>query len=144
MYQRANEDLNSIYNWFGANKLSINLTKTKYVLFRTPHLKPPPFYFSLSVNEKNLNRVSGINFLGITYNENLFWKKRMLKILGKTRSSYGAIQKNQSNLSNIHFHIPQYSMIYSHINYSLTSWFHGNKVIANKIQKSLQQIQKNV
>ena len=26
-------------------------------------------------------------------------------------------------------------MIYSHINYCLTTWFHGNKVIANKIQK---------
>ena len=26
-------------------------------------------------------------------------------------------------------------MIYSHINYCLTTWFHGNKVIANKIRK---------
>ena len=26
-------------------------------------------------------------------------------------------------------------MIYNHINYCLTTWFHGNKVIANKIQK---------
>ena len=26
-------------------------------------------------------------------------------------------------------------MIYSHINYCFTTWFHGNKVIANKIQK---------
>ena len=26
-------------------------------------------------------------------------------------------------------------MIYSHINYCLTTWFHSNKVIANKIQK---------
>ena len=52
MYQRANEDLNSIYNWLGANKLSINFTKTKYVLFRTLRSKPPPSNLLLSVHGK--------------------------------------------------------------------------------------------
>ena len=80
-------------------------------------------------------RVSKINFLGITYNENLFWKKHMLKILGKIRSSYGAIRKIRTYLTNKLLNILYYSMIYSHINYCLTTWFHGNKVIANKIQK---------
>ena len=95
MYQRANEYLNSIYNWPNANKLSINFTKTKYVLFRTPHSKPPPSNLSLSVHRKtkNIERVFQINFLGITYNEIFFWKKHILKILGKIWSSYGAIRK---------------------------------------------------
>ena len=134
-YQRANEDLNSIYNWLSANKLSINFTKTKYVMFRTLRSKPPPSNLSLSIHGKKIERVSEINFLGITYNENLSWKKHMLKILGKIRSSYGAIRKIRSYLTNKHLHILYYSMIYSHINYCLTSWFCGNKVIANKIQK---------
>ena len=69
MYQRANEDLNSIYNWLGANKLSINFTKTKYVLFRTLRSKPPPSNLSLSVRGKKIEKVSEINFLGITYNQ---------------------------------------------------------------------------
>ena len=59
----------------------------------------------------------------------------MLKILGKILSSNGAITKIRSYLTNKHLHILYYSMIYSHINYCLTMWFHGNKVIANKIQK---------
>ena len=83
MYQRANEDLNSIYNWLSTNKLSINFTNTKYVMFRTLRSKPPPSNLSLSVHGKKIERVSEINFLGISYNENLSWKKHMLKILGK-------------------------------------------------------------
>ena len=59
----------------------------------------------------------------------------MLKILGKIRSSCGAIRKIRSYLTNKHLHILYYSMIYSHINYCLTTWFYGNKFIANKIQK---------
>ena len=71
-------------------KLSINFTKTKYVLFRTLRSKPPPSNLSLSVHGKKIERVSEITFLGITYNENLSWKKHMLKTLGKIRSSSGA------------------------------------------------------
>ena len=56
----------------------------------------------------------------------IFWKKELF---------YGAIRKIRSYLTNKHLHILYYSMIYSHINYCLTTWFHGNKVIANKIQK---------
>ena len=41
----------------------------------------------------------------------------------------------RSYLTNKYLHILYYSMIYSHINYCLTPWFHNNKVIANKIQK---------
>ena len=66
MYQRENEYLNSIYNWLGVNKLSINFTKTKYVLFRTLHSKPSPSNLPLSVHGKKIERVSEINFLGIT------------------------------------------------------------------------------
>ena len=80
MYQRANEDLNSIYNWLGANKLSINFTKTKYVLFQTLRSKPSPSNLSLSVHGKKIERLSEIAFLGIIYNDNLSWKKHMLKI----------------------------------------------------------------
>ena len=60
MYQRANEDLNKIYDCFGENKLSINLTKTEYVLFRTPHSKPPPTNLSLSVSSINWAKCLGI------------------------------------------------------------------------------------
>ena len=52
MYQWANDDLNNIYNWLGANKPPLNFTKTKHVLFRTPHSKLPPPHLSLSVNGK--------------------------------------------------------------------------------------------
>ena len=59
----------------------------------------------------------------------------MLKIFGKIWVSYGDTRKIRSCLTNEHLHILYYSMIYGHLNYCLTTWFHGSKVIANKIQK---------
>ena len=66
----------------------------------------------------------------------------MLKILSRIRSGYGAIRKIRSYLTNKHIRILYYFMIHSHINCCLTTWFHGNKVIANKIQKICDKFNK--
>ena len=68
----------------------------------------------------------------------------MQKILGKIRSSYCAIRKIRPYLNTKHLHIIYYSMIQSHINYCTTTWLHGNKVIANKIQKTCDKFQKRL
>ena len=67
----------------------------------------------------------------------------MLKVLGKNQSSYGAIRKIRSYLTNKHLQILYYSKIYSHNNYCLTTrWFHRDKIIANKIQKVCNKFNK--
>ena len=69
-------------------------------------------------------------------------KNSCKKIWVKIRSGYVAIRKIRSYLSNKHLHILYYSMIYSHSNCCLTTWFHGNKVIANQIQKVCNKFDK--
>ena len=143
IHKHANEDLiKSTYKWLCTNKLFLNYAKTKYILFQTAHSKPSPLHLSLKVNEKKIKKVWKINFLGVTFNENLSWKTHMQKILGKIRSSYCAIRKIRPYLNNKHLHILYYSIIQSHINYCTTTWLHGNRVIANKIQKICDKFQK--
>ena len=52
---------------------------------------------------KTIEKIQEINFLGVTFNENLSWKTHMQKILGK--SSYCVIKKIQPYLNNKHLHI---------------------------------------
>ena len=35
--EQVNKDLNNIHNWLIANKLSLNVIKTKYMIFATAH-----------------------------------------------------------------------------------------------------------
>ena len=142
IYIHANEDLNSIYKWLCTNKLSLNYAKTKFMLFQTAHSKPPPPHLLLQVNEKKIEKVREINFLGITFTENLSWKTQMQKIFSKIRFGYYAIKNIRPYLNNKHLHILYYSMIQSHINYCTITWLHGNRVIANKIQKICNKFQK--
>ena len=57
----------------GLNKLSLNLDKTKYMLFKTATRKcvNPPL---LKTDNINIDRVHEFYFLGLTFNEQLNWK----------------------------------------------------------------------
>ena len=102
IYKLVNEDLIAAFisGCIQTNKLSLNYAKTKYVLFQTAHSKPPPLPLPLQVNEKKIENVRKINFLGVTFNENLFWNTHVQKMFGKIRFSYCAIRKTQPYLNN--------------------------------------------
>ena len=64
-----NEQLNSYYEWFDANKLAINVSKTNYMIFHKP--RQVVYDIELLINERPLQRVTNTRFLGVTVQENL-------------------------------------------------------------------------
>jgi hypothetical protein len=50
-----NEDINMMAIWFKANKLAVNKSKTKYIIFRTKGKKLPQNLPPLVINENDLN-----------------------------------------------------------------------------------------
>ena len=59
--------------WFKANKLSLNLKKTKFMVFE-PRLKCSICYIQISIDNQNIVKVKKTNFLGVILEENLNWK----------------------------------------------------------------------
>ena len=57
-----NSELNKLSSWFAANKLSLNISKTKFMVFRPP-TKRLCYDFDLSINREALSQVSGTLFL---------------------------------------------------------------------------------
>ena len=55
------------------NKLSLNTTKTKYILFRSRN-KKSKHDLNISINEENIKQVKNITFLGIVIDEFLTWR----------------------------------------------------------------------
>ena len=58
-----NAELTKLWEWLGANKLSLNIAKTKYMVFHTS--KRNVIYPNLKVNNNNIERVTEFNFLGV-------------------------------------------------------------------------------
>ena len=69
-----NKELPNIYDWLCANKLTLNLRKTKYLIFQ-PRQKKVDYnlLFPLSIAGQCLEQVSKIKYLGIYIDSHLSW-----------------------------------------------------------------------
>ena len=66
-------EMNKIADWLIANKLSINIKKTKFILFKSPkkRLNHSVHCITISINNKPIDRVKSISFLGVKIDERL-------------------------------------------------------------------------
>ena len=68
-----NKDLANVSNWFNANKLSLNVKKTKYYFFHKSSNKDniPLWLPNLNINGFTVEREFSIKFSGVWIAENL-------------------------------------------------------------------------
>ena len=64
--QIANAELKRVDTWLTANKLSLNIDKTNYIVFRTPRSKLPDQH-TLQLRKKDIKRVASLKILGINH-----------------------------------------------------------------------------
>ena len=64
-----NFELNKVHNWLVANKLSLNVSKTKFMVFSFPQRKLD-LNINLKIVDTYIERTTEFNFLGLTVNEN--------------------------------------------------------------------------
>ena len=130
-----NRELNKITEWLRANKLSLNVGKTKYMVFRysqTPQRSIPKL--DLIMDGKAIKKVDSFNFLGITIAETLSWKLQIDKIALKITKVVGVMNRIKNIVSsNILLKIYN-SLILSHLHYGILCWgFNSNKLF--RLQK---------
>ena len=75
-------------DWFRANKLSLNLSKTNYVLFRksTDNTKIEND-LSLKIGDETITRASTVKFLGLHIDEHLTWSHHFKNVQNKLSKS---------------------------------------------------------
>ena len=71
--KKINDELQKVYEWLAANKLSLNVSKTKYMVFPNKLDPMPPPKEKLEINKIKLNIVTQLDFLKITIDSNLTW-----------------------------------------------------------------------
>ena len=70
----VNTELDKLNTWFIINKLSLNVSKTNYILFgnRKAHSD-----LDIEIHNNKITRVSETKFLGVWIDEKLNWKKHV-------------------------------------------------------------------
>jgi len=153
--------------WFKANKLAVNKSKTKYIIFRTKGKKLPQNLPPLVIdeNDRNVphdpnkvtvleryhnqhekNECRAYKLLGIYLNEFLTLDAHVSHIVKKLNKSLYCIKLAKNNLNYTGLRSLYFALIHSHLNYcpiilSTLSTKNTNKI--SKIQKKAVRIVTN-
>ena len=156
-----NKELSEICNWFKANKLSVNASKTNYMMLGTSNTTNKYTYgnvessddgrtdidintgehttitqkINVIFDDVSLERVNSTKFLGVIIDENLNWKHH-IDAISKT------ISRNIGMLTKLKHYVPGYilyslycTLVLPYVNYGISIWGNTYKVYLDKIFK---------
>ena len=137
MYDNINTELDKISEWLKINKLSLNVDKTKFMLFHMPqkNIETPIIIIDNTVIEC----VDSFNFLGIYLDKYMNWKRHTDYIATKISKSIGILNRLKHILPTEIKLMIYNSLILSHINYGILIWgYHSDRLY--KLQKKAMRI----
>ena len=142
LVNQLNIELNKLSVWFRVNKLSLNLKKTKFIVFK-PNQKRRSYNFQILINKQQIDQVKETVFLGVIIDENVTWKSEISHVANKVSRSIGMIQKSSLYLSSYSLRVLYFSLVYPYFFYSNIVWastYKTNLVLLVKLQKRVVRI----
>ena len=124
VFNKMKCELDQLIVWFQVNKLSLNLAKTKWILFKSKFSDTNDTVenYELRFGNELIVGVSSVKFLGLQLDEHLEWTDH-LKIL------HGKLSRANYMLSSVKNILPTsclkslyYALFHSHLNYGLLVW----------------------
>ena len=119
------EDLINLENWFVANSLSLNVTKTFAMKF-CHNTNMSTEKLNLQLNQTTILIVPHTKFLSVTIDNKLNWREHINNIISKISVNKNLIGRSRNLLSTHAKKCIYYAHIYSHLAYTNTVW--GNSV----------------
>ena len=134
-----NKELNQIQDWLLVNKLTLNVDKTKFMIFHNRQRKVEGLIPKIKINCKEIERVSTFNFLGLTIDENVNWHAHTLKIANRISRTLGIMNRIKNFVPAHVLRIIYNSLILPHLQYSILAWgFYADRLF--KLQKRAMRI----
>ena len=125
MFERVSSVLASMCRWFAINKLSLNVLKTSYMLFRNN----TAIDTELSINGVCLERVRVATFLGVLIDEHFNWKPHIARVQSKLSKTTAILYKCSQIIDSCSMRILYCSIFLPYIHYCSEIWgntYHSN------------------
>ena len=110
-------------DWFRANRLSLNISKTHYIIFYNGNSnKLQNLPFSIKIDGFVIERVTSTKFLHVIIDEKLSWKPHINSFVNKLTRNIGVMRRISYKLSSKIMLMLYDSLIIPHINYCVSVW----------------------
>ena len=103
------------------NKLSLNVTNTNFIIFRSKHRKAE-FSNNIKINGNDIDRVESTIIYIDSIDSKLNWSKHINFIKGKNAKAIGIICKARKNLNRETLLVLYYSFVCPYLQYCIEVW----------------------
>ena len=132
----SNEDLARVEKWLTANKLTLNASKTEFMLIgskqRLSTFHNPP---SLMIGGAPITQVTSTKSLGVPIDQTLSWNVHVEILCKKIASGIGALERVTSFVLRETLRSIFMSLVQLHFDYCDSVWGCCGKTLASKLTK---------
>ena len=120
LHKNLQTELEFINLWVKANSLTINTSKTNYILFqnRSLNYQMPPLFMEGNI----VKNVTHIKFLGVHIDKNLNWSYHINDVYSKLSRMCGILYKIRNHLTTEALLCIYYTLCYPHFVYCVSLW----------------------
>ena len=119
---RVNAQLRHIDLWLKQNKLTLNHSKTTYLLFnKQPHV-PVNSTFSFLINKNEITKSNSVKYLGVWFDDKLNWSAYIQDLSLQLAKCSNMLYHIRDLVSDNTLAMLYYSFVYSRITYGITAW----------------------
>ena len=128
-----NRELQKINLWLQRNKLTLNVDKTKFMIF---HKRKKVPNLSIALNDTTITKVDTFNYLGILLDSNLSWKSHTDMLVLEISRLIGVLHRVNKYFPKSILITIYISLITPHLNCDLLLWGSGRGRV-NILQKKI-------
>ena len=131
-----NRDLAYVNEWLLANKLSLNVVKTEFILIGSAQkLNSIVIQPNIEINQVKINQVGNATVLGVEIDDRLSWDSHIDKVAKKVTSGIGAIRKIRDLVDRETLISVYNALINPHFDYCSEVWDTMGVGLSNRFQK---------
>ena len=127
-------DLMKLTDWFKANKLTVNISKTVFMSFGVKGEKLE----NIRLSGETITHSENTKFLGLWIDEKLNWSKHCNTLITKLKRNLALVHNTQNLFNQATLKLIYHAHLQSHINYGLVIW---GGMVNNEILNRIQRIQ---
>ena len=136
---KINSILSKLKLYLEANFLHINVSKSKFIHFKTPRQKIDTCLYDIKFGNQTLHNVDNIKFLGVIIDEKLSWTKHIRLLVNKVRCSVSQLYEMRRTLPKNLKNSVYNAIVNSQLSYAITVW---GGTVTKDVLKPLFHLQK--
>ena len=138
----VNKELEKLHDWLCINRLSLNISKTSFVIFRAIN-KSKTSSMTLLINKQAINESKSVKYLGILIDSHLTFKNQIDELSKKISRATGVLYKLRPFVTSKILTNVYYALVYPFLIYGMVVWGNVNLTLLEPLhilQKKIVRI----